>query len=83
MILLFIFFYLQLYDKKKMNVSEERNKLTFFLADRPLNPQACVVMFGVTMREVPQRLASPSEETPKKKKDQISVAYQSLYPTQS
>ena len=23
---------------------------------------------GVTMREVPQRLASPSEETPKKKK---------------
>ena len=34
------------------------------------------------MREVPQRLASPSEETPKKKKkNQISVS--SLYPTQS
>ena len=30
----------------------------------------------VTMREVPQRLASPSEETPKKKKkkNQISVS---------
>ena len=26
------------------------------------------------MREVPQRLASPSEETPEKKKNQISVS---------
>ena len=47
----------------------------------------------VTMREVPQRLASPSEETPKKKKkkekkkkNQISVSItlsNSIYPTQS
>ena len=35
------------------------------------------VTMRVTMREVPQRLASPSEETPKKKKEkkiQISVS---------
>ena len=36
------------------------------------------VQYFVTMREVPQRLASPSEETPKKKKkrkkNQISVS---------
>ena len=35
------------------------------------------------MIEVPQKLASPSEETPKKKKiKKIRQVYQSLYPTQ-
>ena len=47
-------------------------RLRLLLRSRCVNP-----IFGITMREVPQRLASPSEETPKKKKkkkNQISVS---------